>query len=160
MRPVWRFAAAGDAVALRDLEREANLVGLSHVFPAAEHPFPDEAVLERWTRTLTEPEVAVEVVEGATGLVAFSAYDATTLRHLAVHPALWGAGLGRAGVERAAAAIAAGGVDEAVLWCLEANHRARKLYRRLGWRETGERRAAEWPPYPVEGRWTLRLPPS
>ena len=102
----------------------------------------------------------VDVVEGETGLVAFTAYDATTLRHLAVHPARWGSGLGRAGVERAAAAIAAGGADEAILWCLEANHRARDLYRRLGWEETGERRRAEWAPYPVEGRWRLLLRPS
>jgi hypothetical protein len=45
----WRFAAPDDAVVLRDLEREANLVGLAHVFPGL--PFPDEGVLERWRST-------------------------------------------------------------------------------------------------------------
>jgi GNAT superfamily N-acetyltransferase len=159
MRPAWRVAGPDEAAALRDLEREANLLGLAHVFPAAEHAFPDREVLERWTRTLAEPDVVVEVIESETGLLAFTAYDATTLRHLAVHPSHWGAGLGRSGVERAVSAIAAGGADEALLWCLEANHRARDLYRSLGWEETGVRRRAEWPPYPMEGRWRLRLGP-
>ena len=37
----WRTAGPDDAVALRDLERAANLVGLAHVFPVI-CPFPDE----------------------------------------------------------------------------------------------------------------------
>jgi ribosomal protein S18 acetylase RimI-like enzyme len=148
----WRRASAADAVALRDLERAANLVGLAHVFPAEEFPFPDEAVLDRWRDTLAEPDVVVEVVDGPGRLQAFAAHDPTTLRHLAVHPDDWGRGLARAGVDRAVAAMAASGGTEAWLWCLAANARALGLYRRLGWRPTGESQAASWPPYPVELR--------
>jgi RimJ/RimL family protein N-acetyltransferase len=36
------------------------------------------------------------------------------------------------------------------LWCLEENHRARRLYEYLGWQPGGERREAAWPPHPVE----------
>ena len=98
-----------DAEALRDLERAANLVALAHVFPPDEFPYPDQAVADRWRATLADPTVRVDVVDGPHGLRVFAAYDATTLRHLAVHPDDWGTGLARAAVARATAAIAAGG---------------------------------------------------
>jgi GNAT superfamily N-acetyltransferase len=155
----WRHATAEDAGALRDLERVANLAALGHVFPPQEYPFPDEEVLERWRATLAEPAVTVEVLDGP-GLRGYAAYDATTLRHLAVHPDAWGTGLARAGVDRAVAGIAASGAERALLWCLEANTRALGLYRHLGWRRTGKRRPAEWPPYPVEAQLDLPIWPS
>ena len=140
----WRRAGADDAVALADLERDANLVGLAHVFPPEQFPFPWDGVRERWSATLDEPGVVVEVVDGSEGLEAFLAHDGTTLRHLAVHPDRWGQGLARTAVERAAAA----GAHR--LWCLVDNYRARALYEHLGFRETGGSRQAPWPPYPTE----------
>ena len=148
----FRRATPIDADALGDLERDANLVGLAHVFALAEHPFPDAAVRDRWHRTLADPGVRVDVVDAAVGssrLDCYAAYDATTLRHLAVRPDAWGKGLARAAVERAAEAIRAGG-GRPRLWCLVANHRAQGLYAHLGWTATGLERRAEWPPYPTE----------
>jgi GNAT superfamily N-acetyltransferase len=139
--PEWRTASAADAVALRDLEREANLVGLAHVFPAADFPFPDDDVLARWREVLADPAVTVDVVDSGRGLIALAAYDATVLRHLATHPSVWGTGLGRAGIERSGATR---------LWVLDSNHRARRLYASLGWQPTGSTRACPWPPHPVE----------
>jgi GNAT superfamily N-acetyltransferase len=147
----WRSATPDDAVALRDLEREANLVGLAHVFGAL--PFPDEAVLARWRETLADPTVAVLMTEAA-----FACWDeAGRLRHLAVHPDHWGTGLAREGVELAVREIRAAGRTP-VLWVLVANQRARELYEHLGWEPTGREQPAEWPPYPVEME--LRLPES
>jgi GNAT superfamily N-acetyltransferase len=140
----WRAATDAAAPLLADLERDANLVALGHVFPAAEHPFPYDDVLARWRRTLAEPGVTVVVVDGSTGLDAYAAHDGLTLRHLAVRPGRWGSGLGASAVAQAEA----GGARR--LWCLEANHRARRLYERLGWRASGVERTAEWPPHPVE----------
>lgn len=153
----WRAAGPDDAVGLRDLEREANLVGLAHVFPAADFPFPDDEVLARWRRVLTEPGVRVEVSDGpdGPGPDCFVAHDATTLRHLAVHPRRWGSGLARAAVTRAAEAIRAGG-REPRLWCLAANHRALGLYLHLGWEPSGVEQRSEWTPYPVELELVLR----
>ena len=144
---VWRTAGPSDAEGLRDLEREANLVGLAHVFDPRAHPYPDQAVLEHWRRTLAEPGVRTEVVDGREGLAAFVAYDSQRLRHLAVHPGAWGRGLGAQGVARAVEGIRP---ERAVLWVLEANHRARSLYARLGWTETGRRQPCPWEPHPVE----------
>ncbi len=147
----FRAARAADGPALRDLEREANLVGLAHVFPAADFPFPDDEVLARWSRVLARPDVQVAVVDDplGPGLDCYVAHDATTLRHLAVHPRRWGSGLARAAVTRAATAIRAGG-HQPRLWCLVANERALGLYRHLGWEPSGVERRSEWSPYPVE----------
>jgi GNAT superfamily N-acetyltransferase len=139
----WRIAGPDDAVPLRDLEREANLVALAHVFAGL--PFPDEGVLDRWRATLAEPGVTVLRTD-----VAFVCWDADgRVRHLAVHPDHWGTGLAREGVELAVAGIRAGGRDP-VLWVLAANHRARALYEHLGWEPTGREQPAEWAPYPTE----------
>jgi GNAT superfamily N-acetyltransferase len=153
--PRWREATVADAVALRDLEKAANLVGLAHVFPAAQFPFPDAEVLDRWVTTLGDPDVTVELAEDA-GPVAFVAFDLSgRLRHLAVRPDRWGSGLARSAIDRAVRAIRTQGVIPR-LWCLVENQRARSLYEHLGWRMTGREQPAEWPPYPVEQEWVLQ----
>jgi GNAT superfamily N-acetyltransferase len=153
--PSFRAATAADAEALRDLEQTANLASLGHVFDAHEFPFPAEAVLDRWREVLGEEAVIVDVADGPPGLIAFAAYDRTTLRHLAVHPEWWGRGVGRAAIDRAVTRIRAGGVAPR-LWCLVDNERALALYRQLGWEPSGARRQAEWPPYPAETEMVLR----
>ncbi len=138
----WRPATDEDAVALRDLERISSSAGLSHVF--GDLPYPEDDVLARWVLVLDDPEVTVEVVEDDDGLVAFTAYDAGSLRHLGVRPDHWGTGLGRTGVARAVAAGAS------MLWVLADNHRARGLYDSLGWVPSGVTQECPWPPYPTE----------
>lgn len=142
----FRVAGPGEAVALRDLEREANVAALGHIFPPAAHPFPDEDVLARWRRVLADPATVVEVAEDAAGLTAFVASDGEVLRLLAVRPDRWGDGLARRAVERAEDRI----TGTPRLWCLRDNHRARGFYEHLGWRPTGREQKAEWPPYPPE----------
>ena len=152
-RHQWRRAGAADAVALRDLERTSSRAGLAHVF--GDLPYPDDDVLARWVLLLDDPEVVVEVVEDDDGLVAFTAHDGSTLRHLAVRPDHWGTGLGREGVGRAVAAGARR------LWVLEANSRARGLYESLGWAPTGTVQECPWPPYPTEVEYAVpHAPPA
>ena len=138
----WRRATEADAVALRDLERIASQTGLAHVF--GDLPYPDDDVLARWALLLDDPEVLVEVVEDEQGLVALAAHDGTSLRHLAVRPDHWSAGLGREAFARAEAAGARR------LWVLAENGRARTLYESLGWAPTGVSQECPWPPYPTE----------
>lgn len=140
----WRRGVPADAGPLTDLERDANLVALAHVFPPDAHPFPYDGVLARWRAVLADDTVVVDVVEGVDGLDAFVAHDPSVLRHLAVRPTRWGHGLASEAVARATVA----GAHR--LWCLADNHRARGLYDHLGWRPTGLSRTAEWSPYPVE----------
>jgi GNAT superfamily N-acetyltransferase len=138
----WRRATAADAVALRDLERIASQTGLAHVF--GDLPYPDDDVLARWALLLDDPTVVVEVVEDEQGMVALAAHDGTSLRHLAVRPDHWSAGLGREGFARAEAAGAR------QLWVLADNARARALYESLGWAPTGVSQECPWPPHPTE----------
>ena len=138
----WRRATAAYAVALRDLERVASQAGLAHVF--GDLPYPDDDVLARWALLLEDPTVVVEVVEDDHGLVALTAHDGSTLRHLAVRPGHWSAGLGREGFARAEAAGARR------LWVLADNDRARALYGSLGWAPSGASQECPWPPYPAE----------
>ncbi|MCW2735927.1 GNAT family N-acetyltransferase [Nocardioides sp.] len=141
-RRSWRRATTDDVVALRDLERTASLQGLAHVF--GELPYPDDDVLARWALLLDDPTVVVEVVEDDQGLVALTAHDGSTLRHLAVRPDHWSAGLGREGFARAEAAGARR------LWVLADNGRARRLYESLGWAPSGDSQECPWPPFPTE----------
>ena len=160
---MFRDATVGDLNALVDLEREANLAALSHVFPPERFPFPDDDVLARWAIVLEQPDVAVLVAaesERDDALIAFAAYDDSTLRHLAVHPDHWGQGIASVAVETALHGMDLRGTTIASLWCLEENHRARRLYEYLGWRATDDRRPAPWPPHPVEMRYTRLLPQS
>jgi GNAT superfamily N-acetyltransferase len=137
---VFRAVAPTGAAVLTELERDANLVALAHVFPGT--PYPEDDVRARWERVLADPQVRVEVAGPERRPDVLVCWDADTLRHLAVRPERWGTGLARLAVERAA------GVTR--LWCLVENHRARGLYEDLGWRPTGAERDAEWPPFPRE----------
>ena len=157
---MFREATADDLTALRDLEREANLAALAHVFPPERFPFPDDDVLARWSLVLDDPACAVLVAEDESGLVALAAYDDSTLRHLAVRPDHWGEGLGTAAIETALHGLDLRGCTIASLWCLERNHRARRLYERLGWAATDDHREAPWPPHPTELRYTRLIPQS
>lgn len=139
----WRRAGPADATALTDLERDANLIALAHIFPP-DRPFPVEDVLARWRAVLAADGVVVDVVDGEDRLDAYVAHDDIWLRHLAVRPTRWRQGIAREAVARATAA----GAHR--LWVLADNHRARGLYHWLGWGSTGPSRAAEWPPYPME----------
>jgi len=158
-----REASADDLTALRDLEREANLAALDHVFPPERHPFPDDDVLARWALVLDEPGVTVLVRDapelGAGAVDVLAAHDDRQLRHLAVHPSRWGQGLATLAVETVLAAMRRRGASVAELWCLVENHRARRLYDRLGWRPTTDRQPAPWPPHPTEMRYTRDLTP-
>jgi RimJ/RimL family protein N-acetyltransferase len=152
---MFREATPADAAALRDLEREANLVGLGHVFPPERYPYPDDDVLARWALVLDEPGVDVLVRDADRGGVdVLAAYDDRSLRHLAVHPDLWGTGLATRVMAAVLHAMALRGTAVAELWCLEENHRARRLYQHLGWRPAEDRRPAPWPPHPTEMRYT------
>jgi RimJ/RimL family protein N-acetyltransferase len=156
----FRTATAEDLPALRDLEREASLAALGHVFPPDRFPFPDDAVLARWQLVLDDPSASVLVAcapEDDT-LVALAAYDDTTLRHLAVRPDHWGRGLASAAIEVALDAMDRRGCTVASLWCLEDNHRARRLYEHLGWRPEADRQEAPWPPHPTEMRYSRLVP--
>ena len=159
MASMFRVATEDDLMALCDLERDANTAALAHVFPPQHYPFPEDDVLARWALVLEDPAVQVLVLDADPeardkGLVLFAAHDDRSLRHLAVRPDHWGHGLATTAVETVVHQMDRRGTTIAELWCLEDNHRARRLYEYLGWRATTDRQEAPWPPHPTEMRYT------
>ncbi len=147
-----RKAGELDLVALRDLEREANLIALAHVYPPTQYPYPDDDVLARWAIVLDGPDCTTLVRDGATGLDGLVAFDSASIRHLAVHPDCWGTGLARELLAAACERIA----GPVRLWCLADNQRARGLYEHLGWSLTGVQEESEFPPHPRQLEYVLR----
>ena len=148
VEPTFRPATVDDVDVLTAVERSASMAALGHLFPPDEFPYPTADIRARWVATVADPAVTVEVLEDPNldgRVVAFVAFDAERIRHLAVHPRSW-----RRGHARRALALATSRMVQPRLWMLEGNHRARGLYEHLGWHPTGRSRPAEWPPHPTE----------
>lgn len=149
-----RPAKRSEARALTSVHRVAAHTGFAHIFPP-EAPVPAfEDDLARWECWLG-PDAAkgrrcyvAEVREDIVGVVlAGPDPEASTTGHLSrlyVHPDHWGTGIG-AHLYASAKADLRARFDEATLWVLEGNGRARSWYERLGWRLT-ERRMPTYAP--------------
>jgi GNAT superfamily N-acetyltransferase len=151
--PRLRRATAGDAAAIAAIHVETWRVAYAHAFPREylEGLSVDER-LGLWTRTLSGSVFDVFVAElggRVTGFVSSGpAEDETApgeLFALYVEPPAWGKGAGRALLERAEAALRDTGFDTAVLWVLEDNPRARRLYELAGWSTDGGRKLLSEP---------------
>jgi ribosomal protein S18 acetylase RimI-like enzyme len=146
--PRLRRATAGDAEAIAEIQVETWRVAYAHAFSPE---FLDNlSVDERrdlWARTLSAGtfDVFVAELEGrVAGFVSSGpAEDESALGELFalyVEPTGWGKGAGRALLERAERALRDAGLDTAVLWVLEDNPRARRLYEAAGWSTDGGRK--------------------
>ena len=153
-----RRARPDESRVLTRLERAAGEEALAHVFPAEQHPFPVTEVTRRWRRLLRDAQVRVLVLELEGDPVGYVAYDTDTVRHLGVLPAHTRRGYGTALLQLATTDIFEGGAPRAQLWVLVEAAAARAFYRSLGWRETEDRRDAEFPPEPAELRMERRNP--
>jgi ribosomal protein S18 acetylase RimI-like enzyme len=105
-----------------------------------------------WERYLSRgpARTAVLVAEQAGGVTGFASVGPAEdpqgigeLYAINVDPAHWGTGAGRALLVAAQAELARLGFDEAVLWVLPGNARARRFYELGGWVADGARRTAD-----------------
>jgi GNAT superfamily N-acetyltransferase len=116
-------------------------------------PF-DERV-ERYRASFEDPppDASILVAERDGEIVGTAIRLGSELRDLYVVPEAWGSGAAVALMDAALEAIDA---DEATLWVVEANGRARRFYEREGWEPTGETR--ETPFGPRELQYRRQLP--
>ena len=128
---------------------------MAHIFPPAEFAYPDDAVRARWRSFGGRVFLAVRDDRP----VGVAAIEGAWLHGLYVVPDEWGGGAAARLHDAAVEAIAAGH-DEAKLWCLTENHRARRFYERRDWRPNGETRVVEYPPHPLDVGYSLALPRS
>jgi GNAT superfamily N-acetyltransferase len=154
---VIREARPDEAEALAEVQRDACLVALPHIFPPDLYPFPMDDVRERWVVALADPDMSVVVAEVDGRPVGLAGYRSDWLDGLYVLPGHWGRGIGLALHDAALARMREHGSDRCHLWVLERNHRARRFYERHGWHENGETRVVPFPPNPVDVGYTIDL---
>ena len=146
-----RRATAEDAHAIASVQVASWRVGYADVFPAdfLAGLSVDER-LELWKRVLSDGGYEIFVAEGDGRVAGFASAGPTEdaegtgtrgeLFALYVEPTAWGKGLGSALLVRAEEALREAGFDEATLWVLKDNPRARTLYARAGWKPDGGRK--------------------
>ena len=156
MTAVLRDASAADVETLYAIQRAGSLAAFARIFPPARYPFPDDAVRARWREAVTDPSRRVLLAERGGGAVGLVAFRPGSLEALYVMPDEWGGGVGSALHDRAVGELRPLG-NEARLWVLEANARARRFYERRGWQLDGRERVVPFPPHPVDVGYTLSL---
>lgn len=151
-----RAARPGEAETLFTIHRESAMTAYVEIFPPDRYRFPDTEMREVWARALRDEDTSVVIAERADSPVGFATVSPGWLRNLFVLPAEWGRGAGAALHDEAVALLRGHGAI-AQLWVLEANERARRFYEARSWRDDGGRSRSEFPPYPLELRYALRL---
>jgi GNAT superfamily N-acetyltransferase len=145
-----RQATEADAEAIETIRVHGWRVAYRHVYPADDlDALPIDA--SRWlARLASPPDGWTTVVADEQGRVLGFATvgpsrdeDAVgELYAIYVEPADWSTGAGRALLARAEQLLAAE-YDEATLWVLDENPRARRFYEAGGWTADGGRKAVE-----------------
>jgi ribosomal protein S18 acetylase RimI-like enzyme len=153
-----RRARPDESRLLTRLERAASEDALAHIFPPEQYPYPAADITRRWRHVLRNRLMHAYLFELSDGPVGYVAFDVDTIHHLGVVPQHTRRGYGSALLEFACMEIYGGGVREAYCWVLADNHAARAFYRALGWTETGQRRASEYPPHPQSVQTMRRNP--
>ena len=137
------------------VEADANAMGHLHVRAwqrAYRGVMPDEYLdglqaqdrIAMWqgriSRTDLPPLLVAVVADDVVGFAAFGAVQAPTtppacgeLYAMNLDPDHWGRGIGRVLLRRVTEALVAMGYEEAVLWVVPENQRARALYESEGW---------------------------
>jgi GNAT superfamily N-acetyltransferase len=156
MQGSWavRRATIDDAEAIAHVHIDAYEASLGGVV--------DRAVLDRanarrhpmWVALLSEPPegqaVFVHDDDGVTGFVSTGpsrgrdvSADEGEVYALFVDPSRWGTGVGGSLLERAVEHLRSLGLQEAKLWVLDENDRARRFYEAREWSDLGEVREDE-----------------
>jgi GNAT superfamily N-acetyltransferase len=154
-RPSIRLATADDVDVLVRLQRDASVTALAHIFPPADHPFPEDSTRDRW-RDFRGTILLATVADEPVGMVGI---EPPWLEGLYVVPTAWGTGVADALHDDAVEALRAGGVSTGRLWVLEHNARARRFYERHGWRADGTTRVVPFPPHPTDVGYSRSLTP-
>lgn len=145
-----RNATLTDLAALVDVQQVGAVRALAHIFPQDAYPFPRDEVRSRWVAEIADPDVSVYIVEHDEGRIGgFAATRDNELLHFGTAVETWGTGLAAAAHDQVMERLAATGVTRARLRVFEDNHRARRFYEKLGWRQTERRTQTPFPPHPV-----------
>jgi GNAT superfamily N-acetyltransferase len=145
-----RPATLADAREIARVHVETWRAAYAHVFPAeflAGLSIDDRAALAEHLLTERSETILVAEVEGR--VVGFASGGPSRdddpgaapgeVYAIYVEPAAWGRGAGRLLLQRLEEALLGSGFDDATLWVLEDNPRARRFYEAAGWEFDGGR---------------------
>jgi len=153
-----RSGRADEAGTLLAIQRAAALSAFAHIFSAELHPFPDDAIRERWDRALGEDQTEVLVAERRDDPVGVVAFSHEWLESLYVVPSAQREGVGSRLHDEALSRRREAGDAVCRLWTLEQNDRGRRFYERRGWQLDGRSRTIPFPPHPLDVGYSLRIP--
>jgi GNAT superfamily N-acetyltransferase len=148
-----------DAELCFGIARAAARAGFRHVFPPDLYEFPDDAIRADWTSGLTDPHDETYIAFEDDEAVGVVCVGDGLLQTLYVMPEFWSRGIGSTLHDLALDRMRATNAQEARLWTLTENHRARAFYEKRGWSLTGRTRVVPYPPHPIDveyARPTLR----
>jgi ribosomal protein S18 acetylase RimI-like enzyme len=145
-----RAGAQEDASAIAEVHIASWQRAYAHVVPR-DVLYGDEFLQNRrslWDAWRFHPGQRVAVSTDADAIVGFAAYGPERVRRpghtgrgelysFYFHPDVWGTGAASALLDHVDERLRAEGFDEAVLWVLEDNPRARAFYERHGWTASG-----------------------
>src|SRR3954470_8907383 len=153
-----RTATAADAAAIAGVQEAGWQVAYRHIFPVAELERGGFIQADRWRGRLADPPPgwSTFVVERDGVVVGFASVGPSRdergigeLYAIYVDPGAWSTGAGRVLIEQSEVQLRVD-FDEATLWVLEDNPRARSFYEAAGWSPDGARK--------TEKRWGVRAP--
>ncbi len=130
------------------VQERGAVAGLSNVFPQETHPFPREAILERWASELEDPAIAAYVATSDGRLVGFAARRGDELLHFGTALETWGSGLATWLLDSLIATYPPD-VQQVRLRVFAGNRRARRFYEKLGWKATGVEYRTSFRPHPT-----------
>ncbi len=164
-----RRATARDARSISRIQERGWQTAYRHVFPVAELDRGGFIEPARWRERLRRPPRGWVTFVAARDkdVVGFASVGPSRdlpelgeLYALYVDPSVWSAGAGRALIAEAERELASR-YDEAALWVLEDNPRARRFYEHAGWQPDGARKAFDrWGVAAPELRYRKRLASS
>lgn len=129
------------------VQEPASIAGLSGVFPQDTHPFPRDALAQRWRDEIDDEEIDCFVILRDGVIAGFAATCRGEVKHFGVAAEEWGSGLAVAANDALVARLAERGVHTPWLRVYTDNPRGRAFYEKLGWTDTGERTRGPMPPH-------------
>lgn len=154
---LFRPATAKDVGGILNIQKPGAILGLGHIFPQDEHPFPRDVVEERWQTEMADEATAIYVAIDASGhITGFAARRDDVLLHFGTAKESWGSGLAKQ-LHDALLTTFPASVRRIRLRVFEENHRARRFYEKLDWSPTGETSRTQFPPFPLLLEYALCL---
>jgi RimJ/RimL family protein N-acetyltransferase len=148
---------AADVPAVIGVQEPGAILGLAGVFPQDQHPFPREAIAERWVREIDLPGTDCFVVLREGSVAGFVATRGDEFLHFGIAVDHWGTGLAMLAHDEVLDHLRERGIRRARLRVFTGNGRGRHFYEKHGWEPTGERSRSSFAPYPELLGYTISL---